>query len=108
MDKKTLDGMSLIELIEMGTALLKYPEDRKHRQEVLKEIGERQKTNEGGRPKMAKEKIIKTLDTEALWALCQEYDRVKGNYLMSKYEGQAVFSYFRDIKLKQAKEGDIK
>ena len=57
---------------------------------------------------MAKEKIIKTLDTEALWVLCQEYDRVKGSYLMSKYEGQAVFSYFRDIKLKQAKEGDIK
>jgi hypothetical protein len=56
MDKKTLDGMSLIELIEMGTALLKYPEDRKHRQEVLKEIGERQKTNEGGDLKWPKRK----------------------------------------------------
>ena len=56
MDEKTLKEMSDYELVVMQAALLEYPEDRRQRQEVLKEIGERQKKNEGGDLKWPKRK----------------------------------------------------
>ena len=49
---------------------------------------------------MSKESIIISIESDALWILCQEYDRVEGRYPESPYEGAALFSYFREIMVK--------
>lgn len=57
---------------------------------------------------MSKNLIIRTIEPDALWVLCQEYDRVNGMHPGSKYEGIALFHHYHKIMQKEVKDGDLK
>ena len=53
---------------------------------------------------MSKNSIIASIDSDALWVLCQEYDKLEGLYPGSSYEGAAIFHFYREIVNKEVKE----
>jgi hypothetical protein len=55
---------------------------------------------------MKKEDIVKAIPEDAMEALCREYDKEKGEYPESDYEGCALCTYFYWM-VQEMKEGEV-